>query len=311
MSNGGSGPAPPPPPEWTVRKPEGYYDAIQATGTTVAPILAGFAFAILALVLVPPAKNAADPLRWRDPVLALLVFSALLLIISTQAAIRARATLVKPDELRAWYPASVDGTGWPNRWLAERQRKLEGRTARASSVCRHTYNAGILLFFTAIAVLLVPSSPVDDARRAVLVAAAIAVAIEAAWLTGTSLRQDHLPERLPTLLTPAGYAVGAVVILSISSKDASRAAAATSMAIAATAAAAAAIRLTFKGDSRPSRAVGIVMLAATVSAASATALLLANWGHAILVTDITVGALILLLIAAVLPGGRVKGPDDS
>ncbi len=95
------------PPEWTVRRPEGYYDAIQATGTTVAPILAGFTFAILALVLVPPVRNEVDPLRWRDPVLALLVSSALLLIICTQAAIRARASLVKPDELRAWYPSSV------------------------------------------------------------------------------------------------------------------------------------------------------------------------------------------------------------
>jgi len=308
VTNGGNGPRPP---EWTVRKPEGYYYAIQATGTMVAPILAGFAFAILALVLVPPAKNEVDPLRWRDPVLALLVFSALLLIISTQAAIRARATLVKPDELGAWYPESVDRTGWPNPWLADRQKKLEGRTARASSVCRHTYNAGTLLFFTAIAVLLVPPSPVDDARRAVLVAAAIAVAVEAAWLTGTSLRQDHLLERLPTLLTPAGYAIGAIVILYISSTDASRAAAATSMAIAGAAAAAAAIRLTFRGNGRSSRALGTVMLAATVSAACATALLLTNWGHAILVSDITVAVLILLLIAAVLPDGRVKGPDDG
>jgi hypothetical protein len=74
----------------------------------VAPILAGFAFAILVLVLVPPGKTEADPLRWRDPVLALLVFAALLLIISTQAAIRARAYLVKPDELCAWYPRSVE-----------------------------------------------------------------------------------------------------------------------------------------------------------------------------------------------------------
>jgi hypothetical protein len=305
VSNEGNGP------RWTVRQPEGYYDAMQAAGTTVAPILAGFAFAILALVLVPPAKNEADPLRWRDPVLAFLVFSALLLIICTQAAIRARATLVKPDELRAWYPSSVDEKGWPDQWLATRQKELEGRTARASSVCRHTYNAGTLLFFTAIAVLLVPPSPVDDARRIVLVAAAIAVAVEAAWLTGTSLRQNQLTDRLPTLLTPTGYAVGAVVILSISSTGASRAAAATSMAVAGSAATAAAIRLTFRGDGRPSRSIGIFMLAATVSTAFATALLLTDWGHAVLVTDITVAVLVVLLIATVLPGGRVKGPDDG
>lgn len=301
----------PPRPEWTVRQPEGYYDAIQATGTMVAPLLAGFTFAILALVLVPPAKNDADPLRWRDPVLALLVLSALLLIICTQAAIRARATLVKPDELRAWYPESVDKTGWPNEWLGNRQKALEQRTARASAVCRHTYNAGTLLLFTAIAVLLVPPNPVDDARRAVLVAAAIAVAVEAAWLTGTSLRQEDLTERLPTLLTPASYAAGAVVIVHISSTGASRAAAAAGISIAGAAAAAAAIRLTFSGVGCLTRIIGIAMLAAVVIAVFAFALLLADSGHAVLVTNIAAAALVLLLIAAVLPGGRVKGPDAA
>ena len=241
---------------WTVQKPEGYFDAIQAIGTMVAPILAGFTFAILVLVLVPPAKNEADPLRWRDPVLALLVFSALLLIISTQAAISARTTLVKPDELRAWNPSSINAAGWPTDKLGIRQKALAEHTAAASTVCRHTYNAGTLLLFTAIAVLLVPPSPVDSARRAALAAAAVAVAVEAAWLTGTSLRQSRLSGRLPTLLTPPSYAIGAVVILRISSTGGSRAAAAIGIAIAGTAAAAVAIRLAFRGPAPGSEPPG-------------------------------------------------------
>jgi len=296
---------------WTVRLPEGYYDAMQAVGTMVAPILAGFAFAILALVLVPPTKGAVDPLRWRDPVLALLVFSALLLIMSTQCAIRARLTLVKPDELRVWYPSSVDQEGWPNKWLGERQKGLEERTARASTLCRHTYNAGTLLLFTAIAVLLVPPSPVDNARRVTLVAATFAVAVEAAWLTGTSLRQQRRIERLPTLVTPSGYAIAAVLLLSISSTGASRAAAAAGIAIAGVAAAAAALRLAFKGIGWWSGVVAILIWAATVSAATAAALLLADSDHAALVADITGAALVLLLSAAVFPSDLVKGPDDG
>ncbi|HEX7993801.1 MAG TPA: hypothetical protein VF506_07755 [Streptosporangiaceae bacterium] len=292
--------------EWSVKTPEGYYDAVQATGTMIAPILAGFAFAILALVLIPPGKEEADPLRWRDPVLALLVVSALFLIISTQAAIRARANLVKPDELRAWYPLSVDEAGRPNQWLAERQRLLEQRTARASTACRHTYNAGTLLFFTAIAVLLVPSGPVDDARRAVLGAATVAVAVEAAWLTGASMRPRHLTERLPTLLTPTSYAVTAVVIMATSSSNASRVAAAGAIAISAAATGTAAIRLTFRGARGWLQAVGGVMLAATVSAAVAAALLLDHWGRAPLVADITAAALLILLTLAVLPATSLK-----
>lgn len=297
--------------EWTPRLPEGYYDAIQATGTMVAPILAGFAFAILAIVLVPPARNEPDPLRWRDAVLALLVFSALLLIISTQAAIRARATLVKPDELRAWYPLSVDQAGRPNQWLEDHQKTLDGRTLRASGACRQAYNAGTLLFFTAIAILLVPSGPVDDARRVVLGAAAIAVTVEAAWLTGTSLRQKLWPDRLPTLLTPTGYAAGAVVILAINSTVASRAAAATSMAIACVAAGAAAFRLISKGVGRSSRNVGFLLLVPILSAAAATGLLLSDWGAAAPMTYITAAVLFAFLLVVAVPGGRVKGPDDA
>ena len=135
----------PPEGKWLVPDPEGYFDAIQATGTMVAPILAGFAFAILALVLVPAAKNETDPLRWRDPVLALLVAAALLLIISTQAAIRARMTMVKPDELMKWYPSAADEHGKPDWDVRTRQRDLYDRTAKASNICRQTYNAGVLL----------------------------------------------------------------------------------------------------------------------------------------------------------------------
>lgn len=128
--------------KWTVEQPEGYFDAIQATGTMVAPIMAGFAFAVLALVLVPPGKDQADPLRWRDPVLALLVAAALLLIISTQAAILARTTLVKPGELMEWYPSSVEGDGKPDESIRTYQRQLQIRTARRAKCAARPITPG-------------------------------------------------------------------------------------------------------------------------------------------------------------------------
>jgi len=292
----------PPAGKWLVQKPEGYFDAIQATGTMVAPILAGFAFAILALVLVPPAKNETDPLRWRDPVLALLVAAALLLIISTQAAIRARMTMVKPDELMAWYPSAVDADGKPDADVRTLQKELHDRTARASSVCRQTYNAGVLLLFTSIAVLLVPPSPVDDARRAVIVVALIAVAVEAAWLTGTSLRPEQLIARLPVLITPASYAVGAFVILRFTTTTyASQAAAAAGITIAGVAAAATGWRLTFKGAADQFHIIGIAILLAAVTAACTAAALLTHWRHAALAAEITAAVLVVFLAVAIIP----------
>jgi hypothetical protein len=292
----------PPEGKWLVPDPEGYFDAIQVTGTMVAPILAGFAFAILALVLVPVAKNEADPLRWRDPVLALLVAAALLLIISTQAAIRARMTMVEPDELMKWYPSAVDEHEKPNLDVRTRQRDLHDRTAKASNICRQTYNAGVLLLFTSIAVLLVPRSPVDDARRAVIVVALVAVAIEAAWLTGTSLRTKQLIARLPVLITPASYAIGAVVVLRFTTKAyPSEAAAAAGIAIAGAAAASAGWRLTFNGAAARFRILGTAILLAAVSAAGTAAALLTQWQHAALAAEITAAAFVIFLAVAIIP----------
>ena len=67
-----------------------------------------------------------------------------------------------------------------------------------------------------------------------------------------------------------------------------------------------------KGKHCQSRAVGIVMLVTTLSAAAcATTLLLNDWRYAILLTDITVAVLVVTLIAAVLPSGQVTGPNGS
>jgi hypothetical protein len=305
--SGSTGPGVPPEGEWVVPDPEGHFDAIQATGTMVAPILAGFAFAILALVLVPAAKNETDPLRWRDPVLALLVAAALLLIISTQAAIRARMTMVNPDELMKWYPSAVNSNGTPDLAVRTRQRDLYVRTAKASNICRQTYNAGVLLLFTSIAVLLVPPSPVDHARRAVIAVALIAVAIEAAWLTGTSLRTKQLIARLPVLITPASYAIVAFVVLRFTTTAyASQAAAAAGIAIAGAAAAAAGWRLTFNGAAARFRIIGLAILLAAASALCTAAALLTHWRHAALAAEITAAAFVVFLAVAIIPKNSLK-----
>src|SRR3984957_6488150 len=299
----------PPEGKWLVADPEGYFDAIQATGTMVAPILAGFAFAILALVLVPAAKDETDPLRWRNPALALLVAAALLLIISTQAAIRARMTMVKPDELMVWYPSAVDADGKPNEKVRELQKELHDRTVGASNVCRQTYNAGVLLLFTSIAVVLVPSSPVDDTRRVVIVVALIAVAVEAAWLTGTSLRTEGVIARLPVLITPASYAVAAFVILRFTTTSyATQAAAAAGITIAAVAAAATGVRLTFQKTYARLRVLGIAILLAAVGTVCIAVALLTHWRHAALATEIAAIVLVFFLATAIL---RRKKTSDT
>lgn len=175
-------------------------------------------------------------------------------------------------------------------------------------MCRQTYNAGALLFFTSIAVLLVPPGPVDSARRAVIVLALAAVSIEAAWLTGSSLRSKQRIGRLPVVLTPATYAIMAFVIVRFTTAAyASQAAAAAGIAIAGVAAATASIRLVIKGNHACLQAVGIAIAAASISAALAAVLLLqAHWRHAVLDTEITAVTLIVFLAATAFPKQTLK-----
>lgn len=57
---------------WSVPKPYGAPAALQSAGTVAAPLLAGFSFALVGLVLTSPER-----IRWPDATLVLLTASGL------------------------------------------------------------------------------------------------------------------------------------------------------------------------------------------------------------------------------------------
>jgi hypothetical protein len=73
--------------------PFGQTAAADTMGTIAAPLLGGFAFAAIGIIL-----QARQDVRWPDQALALLVVAFLSFITSVQATFHARRHYVPPDE---------------------------------------------------------------------------------------------------------------------------------------------------------------------------------------------------------------------
>ena len=299
---------------WKAPRPEGYIDAIQLAGSSAAPIIAGFSVAIVAIVLQPPRPGDVEWLRWRDAALALFTFASIVLVVSTQAALNARSTAVRPDELSVWYPQHVSN-GLPiSRWLASRQVRLLEHSLRASVVCRHTYNLGLLTFFVGLAVLLVPPGDVSGARQIVLLTAIAGVIVEAAWATGSALWQKARVHRLPALLVPSMGASVAVFLLITSGHAELNGPAAAALAVASASTATATLRLCLaRSRDVESLALEGTLALGVMIAIIAIVLLLTQGGSSRGVELTYVAAAIMVggLGWAVLPRSRIANPGDE
>lgn len=132
--------------------PHGYAAALEGLGSTAAPLLAGFAFALVGFTLD---KNRV--IWCANLSLVLLVAAGLLLIFAVQLTFVARRNFVSPSEyLAAQQVASADGfdatevRAWQRDWLAQYKGWI--RWVRAA------YNFGTILFLLAIASVLIPAS---------------------------------------------------------------------------------------------------------------------------------------------------------
>jgi hypothetical protein len=186
-----------------------------------APLLAGFAFALLALVLpklahqkvsaIPP-TSASEPPFSAVPELAALLFlvAGLLLVFAVQASVYIRYFETRPTELQEWYPEYFPpDSGWPPseetrslaewdtaRWPAMRSgakwyggwpRGFLYRTNRDAERwadrAANLYHAGIVSLLAGVTALLVP--PSDQAsfmRVALAVVAGVGTLAEIVWV---------------------------------------------------------------------------------------------------------------------------------
>jgi hypothetical protein len=191
--NADTGPGPSPP------NPYGLFATADGLGGVAAPLLAGFAVTMLALVV-----QIADDVRWPDVSLVLLGAAAVLLLQVVQLNARARGYAVTPGQAQEWYPdiernpARVQVVNWELRHHMACWRALV-RRARAR------YNLAIVLLLCGIAVLLVPKKTAELTAVRGLAIAVIALgavievaAILADW--GRKARSGSVRSKIPNLL---------------------------------------------------------------------------------------------------------------
>jgi hypothetical protein len=179
-----SGSGPPPP------DPYGAFAKADGLGGVAAPLLAGFAITLMALVV-----QSASDLRWADVSLLLLGAAAVLLLQVVQLNARARGYAVTPAQAREWYPQLDEDS--------QRARVIDWELQHHLSCwqdlvrrARIRYNLAVILLLCAIAVLLVPENTAEfTATRwlAVLVVALGAATEVAAVLAGWGRAHPHSP----------------------------------------------------------------------------------------------------------------------
>jgi hypothetical protein len=190
-ANTGQGPSPP--------NPYGLFATADGLGGVAAPLLAGFAITMIALVV-----QIADDVRWPDVSLVLLGAAAVLLLQVVQLNARARGYAVTPSQAREWYPdidqhpGRVRVVNWELRHHLACWRDLVRRA-------RGRYNLAIVLLLAGIAVLLVPRKSADLTATRGLAIAVIAIgalleiaAIAADW--GRHAPRGSVRSRLGSLL---------------------------------------------------------------------------------------------------------------
>jgi len=155
-------------------RPFGQPAAMDAMGTIAAPLLAGFAFTAIGLVL-----QVEKSLRWPDQALAVLVVAALLFITSLQASFNARRHWVPPDQWAAWLALAPH---------AGRRREMQKRWVenlavyrRWIGIARVTYNLAIVALLVAVAVMLMPKGTVEVWRGVGVGLAAFGALAEIVW----------------------------------------------------------------------------------------------------------------------------------
>jgi hypothetical protein len=190
-ANAGRGVRPP--------NPYGQFATADGLGGVAAPLLAGFAITMVALIV-----QIVDDVRWPDVSLVLLGGAAVLLLQVVQLSARARGYAVTPAQAREWYPgiehdpARAGVVDWELRHHLDCWRDLVRRA-------RWRYNVAVILLLCGIAVMLVPKkaaelTAVRGLAIAVIVGGALIemAAVLADW--GSRAPDESARSRLPSLL---------------------------------------------------------------------------------------------------------------
>jgi hypothetical protein len=142
--------------------PYGDPSALDSLATSAAPLLAGFAFVLIGLILDDRFKLAAKNLA-----LLLLVLAILLLITTVEFAFTARRYYIPPDELIALIALDERSRKLPDHVEAVSQTYLDmlPRHRAAAMYARLAYDGGIIFLLLGVIATLIPPSGLNSGLR--------------------------------------------------------------------------------------------------------------------------------------------------
>jgi hypothetical protein len=152
-------------------EPYGAFATVDGLGGVAAPLLAGFAVTLLALV-----TQIASTLRYPDAALVLFALATALFLQVVQLNARARGYAVTPAQIREWYadfddPQRQRVLAWELRHHRECWLYLVRRT-------RMRYNVAILALLLGSAMVLVPRGGLSALRVAAIAVLSLGMLIE-------------------------------------------------------------------------------------------------------------------------------------
>ena len=205
---------------WVGKGNLGYRRSIESAGTVAAPLLAGFSFTLLVLLLPTLGqKNTTVEASGNVRVITesqafsaipevaaiLLLLAGLLLVGSVQAAISMRFHAHTPGDYEEWYPQffreddagekppgwscegadpMAVGTKWYGGWPRKRLFDQVVLANRWAAWARGLYHAGIMALLLGLMFLVIPPETDGNIGRWVLFAVAAAGAVaEATWIS--------------------------------------------------------------------------------------------------------------------------------
>lgn len=145
-------------PTWNVPSHYGYPGAIEMMGSVASPLLAGFAIALMGLIV-----TGSESMRYPDIALLLLALGSVLFILVVQFTFWARLYAVSPNSIAEWWP---DFEKDPDRRAMVRREQWSARLNFEvwANRARGAYRGGILSLFFGVAVVLYPSGHISPLR---------------------------------------------------------------------------------------------------------------------------------------------------
>jgi hypothetical protein len=160
--------------DWDVPFPFGLPVALESAGSVAAPLLAGFSFALVGLIIPAP-----EHFRWSSGSLVLLLASGVSFIAAVQCGFWTRQFAVTPEEIELWHP------DLPREQKVGLQRLHRRGFKIWSYRFNLSYRTGILLLLAGVTVALVPPGDIGRGRYLAIAVAAAGFLGELCWVLAT------------------------------------------------------------------------------------------------------------------------------